>query len=193
MDSAVAKAQALLARASIDHLLEGEDHEGVLEALRTVYQETSLASPSKSIQPLQGLSPSKATALALSLRDLLHGEEEDYAIRFRAWLVALADVTEVTWIAATLPAALFAPAQHVPIKRSIFQVQARVHGAIPLTRQRPTPQGYARLRKVGLTTRDALITRGLQPADLLDIRNFCWETLRPRGLQVMRELGLSNV
>jgi len=191
VDSALAKARTALGRDALDQLLDADDHEGVIAALRTVYRETSLASPSKTIQPLEGLRPEKVRALATALRELLHGED-DFTDRFRGWLTALSGVTDVSWTAATLPAALFDPTEHAPIKPTVFQVQARVHGASPLTRKRPTPRGYDRMRRVALTTRDALVTRGLQPVDLLDIWSFCWETLRPRGQQLMRELGGSS-
>ena len=73
-----------------------------------------------------------------------------------------------------------------PVKR----IQARSLDPSAAVPKAPSPIGYARFQKLAHTVRDRLIQRGHAPADLIDVRGFIWETLRPRGVQTLDQIRL---
>lgn len=161
------------------------------EALLGLLKRTSLASPSKVVQPLSALDEAARTDIVSALHGVLSAAEEDLEERMRAWLLALdADGrVAVTWSMATLPLALADPQNHGCIKPRALRKQARVLGTDALVRRLPSPLGYAAARRVNGELAAALTQAGLQPGDSFDLRAFAWETLRPRGLARLAELN----
>ncbi len=189
VDAALELASTLLAAERLEGLLAAGDYVHVLGSLLRVLKHTSLANPTRVVSPLADAGTEHDEALARALVTLLHGEGT-HRRRFEGWLLALGEVEglEVSWPMATLPCALVHPARHVCVKHNVFQQQARIVSAAAVTRKRPTPLGYERMSAVARATHNALVEAGLKPADLLDVRSFIWETLRPSGQDTLAEL-----
>jgi hypothetical protein len=168
----------------------GED---VLNAAIKVLQLTKLASPSKLVKPLAeaGDTVETASEIGNAIRDLLHGEAK-YEDRLRAFVMILdgANVEAVTWPLVTLIPSLAQPQDHVAVQHRPFALQARSLDPSAAVPKAPSPIGYSRFQKLAHTVRDRLIQRGHTPADLIDVRGFIWETLRPRGVQTLDQIRL---
>lgn len=167
--------------------------EEVLALVIKVLQLTKLASPSKLVKPIAetGDSYESATALGNAIRELLHGEDK-FEDRLRAFVMTLdgTSIEAVTWPLVTLIPALAQPAVHVAVQHRPFALQARSLDPSAAVPKAPSPIGYARFQKLAHTVRDRLIQRGHAPADLIDVRGFIWETLRPRGVQTLDQIRL---
>jgi hypothetical protein len=187
VDAALEKAQEILGKEA----LEGKLSEEIIAATVEVLTLTKLASPSKLVRPFQDAAEANTEALGNAILALLHGEES-YDDRMRAFVMALdaAGIGNVTWPMVTLLPSLVHPAEHVAVNHRPFALQARSldpNSAVP---KAPSPIGYNRFQALAHTVRDRLIDRGHKPADLMDIRGFIWETLRPRGVQALDEVKL---
>lgn len=187
VEAALTKAQEILTKEA----LEGKLSEEIIAAVVEVMQLTKLASPSKLVRPFQEAAENNTEELGNAVLALLHGEES-YDDRMRAFVMALdaAGIGNVTWPMVTLLPSLVHPELHVAVNHRPFALQARSldpNSAVP---KAPSPIGYNRFQALAHTVRDRLIDRGHKPADLMDIRGFIWETLRPRGVQALDEIKL---
>lgn len=182
----MADAQRLL---SADELAKLKDPEAVRERLMTVLGSTDLTS-SKDTAPLRHLPAEHLKDLARVARELLHGDAP-YEERFAAWLEVLGRTPNerVSWPLATAPAGLLDPTQHVAIKPSIFRDQAQWMAPSMPYDAHPSPNAYERFLKMATEVKNRLEREGLHPADLLDVYDFIWTTLRPKGRKKLEELS----
>jgi len=189
VNSAVALAQETLSAEA----LADKTGEEVLALAVAVLKLTKLASPSKLVKPLSeaGDSHESATELGNAIRELLHGEAK-YEDRLRSFVMTLdgANMESVTWPLVTLLPALAQPNEHVAVQHRPFALQARSLDPSAAVPKAPSPIGYSRFQKLAHTVRDRLVQRGHTPADLIDVRGFIWETLRPRGVQTLDTIKL---
>ncbi|MCB9779254.1 MAG: hypothetical protein H6742_11875 [Alphaproteobacteria bacterium] len=190
-DPAIAVAQDLLAADRLADLVDkglwGKLHSAAIKVL----SRTSLASPSKVVEPLREMPDAFKERFGRALFALLHGGDPgDLQARFREWILALdaEGHVRVSWPMATVLPALFAPDRHVPVKWRVFRAQAQIVDPHVFVRQVPTPGGYLRARDLAVETGRRLADAGLEPRDLLDVREFIWQTLRPRGQEIALEL-----
>ncbi|MEC7949132.1 MAG: hypothetical protein VX265_16300 [Myxococcota bacterium] len=177
---------------SAEHLADKTGEE-VLALAIEVLKLTKLASPSKLVKPLAdaGDTHESATEIGNAIRELLHGEGK-FEDRLRTFVMTVdaAQVESVTWPLVTLIPALAQPHDHVAVQHRPFALQARSLDPSAAVPKAPSPIGYSRFQKLAQTVRDRLTQRGHTPADLIDVRGFIWETLRPRGVQALDQIKL---
>jgi hypothetical protein len=169
--------------------LESASSAEILAAAAVVLGTTGLASPSRLTRPLTETCEDDPEPVANALVGLLHGENP-YGERARAFIMALdrSGLANVTWPMVTLLPALYRPNEHVAVEHRPFALQARSldrNSAVP---RAPSPVGYQRFLALAEQVRTRLTERGQAPRDLIDVRGFIWETLRPRGQQTLEEI-----
>jgi hypothetical protein len=188
LDPDIVRAKTLLGKATLTTLIEEGRHEDVHDALVAVFKRTALIIPSKELRPLQELEGVHHEALAAGLFDLLHGEGR-YSDRLRDYILVLDRLKlPITWGMVTVPGGLVSPKTRLCPRRSVFRVQARTLRLRTVIRSSPTPRSYRSAMRIARRVSEALTERGLVPRDLLDVRIFIWETLRPRGIAQLAAL-----
>ena len=177
--------------------LQEENHCGILEVVRSILSKTDLVSLTQ-VRLLKGLDPDEEKALAESVVDLLHGDE-DFKVRFGGYLRVLTDIigTQPSWRMATvrssrmlwgwqmatvLPALAF-PQEHVCVRHSAFLRQAASISPKSKYSRRARVGPYQSFRQVAIAVRKRLQAAGQEPRDLLDVYDFVWATLRSAALE----------
>ncbi len=139
-------------------------------------------------QSLTELNEAKRIEFGQAVIDLLHGDAR-FGKRFAAWLVALDGLgVDMSWRLSTALLGLYSAQKHPVVRRRVFQLQARSTSPCKLPAT-PSLAGYRRARRVARVTRDKLVAAGLEPRSMLDVHAFIWETLRPKGQDIAKELG----
>lgn len=179
-DPAVARARERLSAKALGRLIKADDHEAVLGALIEVLDETNLVSAAK-LKPLRRLAAHRRSAAAEALRELLYGEGA-FAGRLEAWIQSLG---EASWELATAPTALVHPDRHVCVRPSVFKQQAQWMAPRLEHSSKPDAMVYMRYLKMAQAVQAALTEAGLPPADLLDVLDFIYDTLRPAVRKVL--------
>lgn len=185
LDPAIEQAQQVL---SAESLAQG-DMEETWSKLVDVFGSTS-AVGSKRLKSLKAIDDNDARqAIIGALHELLHSEEGRYRVRFDSWVQALANAgVPVNWRLATVVPALVGNHEHVRVRRTVFDQQAReVLPEITVPTQ-VSGVGYRRAKRIASATRRKLGEAGMEPKDMLDLSVFIWETLRPSGQKVLDEL-----
>lgn len=172
-DPTLELARKELNQPALDTLLEAGDHDGVIEAFARVLDKTNLVT-SKRVSDLRGLSPRRRPRAAVALRELLYGEAP-VDERFGELTNAL-DID--SWELLTAPLALLSPLEHVCVRPSTFRQQALWMAPRLKHASRPNAAAYRRYRAMAHELRNKLTEAGLPPADLLDVHDFIYETLR---------------
>lgn len=115
----------------------------------------------------------------MALYDWLHtdAEEADEDRQFNAFVRELRDAA--SWQLATCFAALVHPDRHTCVRTSSFMLQGKMLLSEFSVGRRPSARDYRRLCHVTQTVHRELEEAGLPPADLLDVHDFMWFTLRP--------------
>lgn len=186
----LAMAAETLTRSVLRDKLAAEDFSGVVGSLLAILQRTMLVKPANGYRPLAKVeSPAIEREIAVGVYALLYGEGR-YRQRLRTWIHVLENAlgSEPSWGMATLFPALVFPEEHVCVKRRVLALQAlevRPGSTIP---KKVNRRGYRKARRVARTTREKLVAAGLEPRDMLDVRRFIWDTLRPKALQIREEL-----
>jgi len=181
-----------LSAAALDEMIAAGDFTGAHTISIKVLEKTSLASPSKTVDPLIDMPPESHEAYARALRDLLWGEgEEEFEARYKAWLDALTagGLRELTWPMVTVLPALVRPDQDIAVRRKVFLAQARTVTPNRTFKVRPAPRSYVRYRRMAEKVRERLVEAGFQPRDMMDVHQFIWETLRPKGQEILSEIS----
>lgn len=160
----------------------------VFDALLAVLDTTSLVARRR-VLPLGMLGDDDKRALGTALADVLHGKAR-FRVRMERWLVALSNAVgrDMSWPLATAPLGLVHPERHVVVKRSVFLLQGRAVAPDSVVKKRPSRRAYRHAKRIAIRTRDALAEAGESPRDLLDVRAFIWETLRPAGRRRLDEI-----
>lgn len=112
---------------------------------------------------------------ALALREVLYGEGP-YAPRFDAFAKSLG-AKGVPWTIATVFAAAVHPNEHVVVRSTTSQKQARTLGVLEPSIAAPNGEEYAKHLAVAHALRDRLMALGRTPRDLFDVCTFSWRTL----------------
>lgn len=188
IDPDIARAQASLSKSVLGGRIAASEHKAIFTDFVQLMRKTALVSPSKEARPLSQLPAESHGALGEALFQLLHGEGR-YRERLRGYVLSLEALQlPVTWSMVTTPGALLAPQKWLSPKRTAFQLQARglkIRGALP---ENPTPRGYQMAIKIANRVKAVLTEADLPPRDLFDVRNFIWETLRPRGVEHLKTI-----
>ncbi len=174
---------AQISAAQLDPLIEGFSWPEIHARLVRVLGSTNLI-PAAQMRKLEQLKPSRE--LAVALRDWVAGvvdvgdggvEEAELDRRFNLLTRVLGPAG--SWPIVAAIAGLVAPESHTCVRPSVFETQAKM--LLPNFRlaKRPRYASYKQYLHVAQTVYDELDNAGLQPADLLDVYDFIWETLRP--------------
>ncbi|MCK5797928.1 MAG: hypothetical protein KAI47_12120 [Deltaproteobacteria bacterium] len=170
----IADAREALAPEVLDELLAREAYAEVVQQLVGVLGKTDLVNTKKTAA-LRHDTGHNQRAIALNLRELIHGEGP-LRPRFDAFIGLL---DKPSWELATLPLALYFPETHICVRPSVLKQQAL--WLAPRLDPSTTPRGksYDRYLAMAESLREKLIAAGLPPADMLDIADFAYATLRP--------------
>lgn len=177
-----------LSRDRLEGLMEQGDAAAIHTALTQVLRRTNLVDLKRDVRPLEALDEHAASQVAHALVHLLWGDAR-YRVRFKRWLEALRGVgIDPSWSLATVPSALVFPGEHVWVKHRAVDLQARSVRPGMSLRQKPNRRGYRKARQLIRKVDKKLRKKNLEPADMLDVSCFMWETLRPKGQSVLDEL-----
>ena len=165
---------------AIDTAIAEGRFEDVHSAVKSVLASTDLSRPSRDLPVLDGIEDGELPEFATALRAVLYEEGTPYSQRFTAWVKALGVAEAPGWELATVLPALVHCDTHVAVLPSAFQSQARWMAPRLKLGKAPTASHYNRLRTMALSVRKGLIERtDSPPRDLVDVRDFIWQTLRP--------------
>jgi hypothetical protein len=119
-------------------------------------------------------------ALAVAVRDLLHGETP-FEQRFDRYLGALASFfgEPARWEIATALSAIVHPSQHVCVQPAIFRQYLKATGSRATIAARPSNTAYARLVVIARFVSSQLVGQGEAPRDLVDALDFMRIALKP--------------
>ena len=177
-DAAIAHAHKRLTRAALDAVITAGEYHEIVPILEEVLDATDLVSK-KQLQPLHQLTVLEYHDVAVAVRDMLHGEGA-LDVRFDTLRRALTTRrSQPSWQLCTALAALVCPQEHVCVRPSVFNAQAKILKDAASARRRPNGASYVRLLALARNVSDGLINTGLQPRDMLDVYDFMWTTLRP--------------
>jgi len=179
-EAGIEHAQTTLSVESIDDLISSYNYRAVYEAAIALLSKTDIASTSTDVRPLRRLPEDLIPEFAVTLRDLLYGEDP-YPDRFGGYLALLEDHEETrpTWPMATVIQGLVHPQKHYCIKPSVFRQQARWLAPELSYSPQPSASRYQQYHAMAEDLKLRLTRAELEPIDNLDIYNFIWETMRP--------------
>jgi hypothetical protein len=182
-DAAVEKAREVLPKKAF-----AGDPSEVHAAASAVLKLTDLV-PAKERKAFAAIDEAHHESIATTLRALLYGESK-LTNRFDAWVRALERALgeAPSWQLATSLPGLIRADQHPAVRIGIYQRQAKWMAPGLRTSERPMGLLYTRLTSMMEAMRERLIEKGLQPRDLLDVRDFMWLTLKPAGRKRIMEL-----
>jgi len=185
-NAAVTEAQTLMARAELDELLAAGRYEVVLDRAHSVLTKSDLVTKSQ-LRPLD--SARRSAALAIALRNYLYEADADGA-HFDEFLRLLGRSSEgrISWPLMTALRALVNPDTDVCVKPSVFMAQARLVSPSLSNKSRPTGTMYNRWVAMAQDLRAQLAGSGVECADLLDVYDFVWLTLRPAARVLLLEV-----
>jgi len=187
-EPAMAYAQATLAAAAIQPLLEQEQTDKIVDRLRRVLQRCDLVRAAQDVRPLAELSIVQQDRVAKALCELLYGSGSD-AEKLAAWMSALAGAgMPSTWASATAPLALVHPNSYIAVRPSVFSLQARLLAPEQRLNSKPSATHYGWIKDMANRLLTHLRQQDLQPRDMMDVYEFVWLTLRPNGQKVLAEI-----
>lgn len=179
-EAGIEAAQTMLSVEALDSLLGSYNYRAVYDAAIAVLSKTDIASTSTDVRPLRRLPEELIPEYAVTLRDLLYGEDP-YDDRLGGYLALLEDHedTRPTWPMATVIQGLVHPQEHYCIKPSVFRQQARWLAPELSYSPNPSADRYMQYHAMAGDLKLRLSRAGLEPIDNLDVYNFVWETMRP--------------
>lgn len=182
------EAQELLTQEIVDDLIAKGDFDGVWDRAKQVLASTNLTT-SKDTAALRNLPEEHREAFAMALRDLLFGEGP-YEARFTRYVAVMNKSKDerVTWPLATAVQALVQPDLHVAIKPSVFRAQAQWMAPSMPYDANPSADLYGRMQRMAAEVMRRLEKEGRPARDFLDVYDFIWTTLRPKGRKLLKEL-----
>ncbi len=175
-------AQEALAPARAGSLIDEGRQEELTESLLNVLADTNLV-PLSHVKALREMDEDEVSEYAEVVFDLVHGEGS-FDDRFETYLESLTRFLggRPSWRVATALLGLTHPQEHVAVRRSAFIRQAGSIAPTGAYSRKPTVDAYRSFRRVALGARKRLEAAGHKPADLLDIHDFIWTTLRKSAL-----------
>ncbi len=174
------KAQGLSEEA-LTQLIDTGDFGGVHAEIVSLMSGTDLARKSEDLAPVEGMEPEGHEALARGLHGVLYGEGPDRD-RWRAWLSAL---PTKSWGAVTCVPGLVAPEREIVVKPSAARSQAKWMAPRLKVDKTADADTYLRLREMAGRVKQQLVARELEPADMIDVYEFMWRTLRPGARAIL--------
>ena len=185
-DAAIASAAAALDRDRLAEAIELERFAAVRDAVAQVLAKTDLVSK-KVADQFGRLEPTQA--LAMAVWELLFDEKQHGKCMDRFVRVLAKQGMKANWTLATVLPALRFPNRHVCVRPSVFTVQAQMvaPGFKPGTV--PTGKAYRKYLDVVDEVGRELAAAGRQPADLLDVAQFVFLTLRPAARERLAGAG----
>lgn len=180
------EARELLADERMREMMEANRHSEVVRECIELLESTSLVSSSQ-LEPMRRLRPDAQREFTVTLHDLLYGDAI-LARRFDRFADVLRAVDRsVSWQLATVLPALVRPDEHICVHPSTFRKQAAsLKPELDLPKE-VSALAYEGSLQLARATRAALSDKGLEPADLLDVRDFVWQTLRPSAKNILED------
>jgi hypothetical protein len=180
-EPAIERARSLLNAEELGPLVDEDKHEEVIARAQQAIEGCSLVSASQGAL-LSSVHPSKQRVFAVSLYEWLHGD--DVPARHFDRLVASLEGPKrsPSWPLVTAFAALVHPEDHVCVKPSVFQQQAKVLAPNLVLQRRPNHAQYELMCTLSDSITDELKARELTPQDRLDLHDFIWATIRPAAV-----------
>ena len=184
-DSAITHAQSELSREFLEQCA-ADNPQAAWEKVSDVLLATDLV-PQAQVTALKSAAASRATQQGvLALLGALHGEE-DFSMRFDAYVGALAEMLrkDPNWELATAPLALINPAENVCVRRTSYQTQA--DWLLPEFKEgkRVSALTYGGFLHLNKMVTDQLQAADLAPADNLDVHDFIKATTSPSAQSKM--------
>ncbi|TVP59364.1 MAG: hypothetical protein EA351_01665 [Gemmatimonadales bacterium] len=167
-------------------LIEEGRHGELTESILDVLAGTNLV-PLSHVKALRRLDEEESAEYAEVVFNLVHGDEplED---RFRKYLKMLTRFLggRPSWRTSTALLALTHPQTEVAVRRSAFIRQAGSIAPTGTYSRKPRVASYLSFRRVALGVKTRLEAAGHEPADLLDVHDFIWTTLRKSALDHLK-------
>ncbi|NVB37984.1 hypothetical protein G6O69_09080 [Pseudenhygromyxa sp. WMMC2535] len=179
-DPAIAEARELLAHDTLAQLADAGDHEEIMRRWIDVLAGTDLA-PSSHLAKLKSMPASADTSAALV--EVTRDPGQDGALRRLQVALVGARGPATSWQVLTGTLALLAPVTHLCVRPSVFSTQGSI--VIPNFKapSRPNEASYQRYLEVARLVTEELTELGHAPADMFDLYDFAWVTLRPAALK----------
>jgi hypothetical protein len=186
-DPAIERARSLLSAEELAPLIRDENHYEIIARAQQALEGCSLVSTSQAAL-LSSVHPSKQRAFAFALHDWLHGDDPP-ARHFDRLVTNLEGPKRTpSWPLVTAFAALVDPDNHVCVKPSVVQQQAKVLAPNLVLQRRPSHGEYELVRGLAQSITEELNARELVPKDRLDIHDFIWATIRPAAVTRIESL-----
>lgn len=168
----VAEARERLTPAALDPLFKAQSYAQVWDTVLSVLSHTDLA-PAAQLKKPKGVKEDAMKALALAVRELLHGAAP-YDQRFEGFLTAFqaAYGEAARWELATAVIAVYSPNEHVCVHPAAFKQQVKVMGGRGSAPTRASTAGYTRFLSVARLVANKLTEQNQEPRDLLDVYDF---------------------
>lgn len=178
----------LLAAERMQMLIDQHRHPEIVRSCIELLESTSLVTRSQ-LEVLRRLNNNAQRDFATTLYDLLY-DDSILARRFDRFVQVLRTVDSrgPSWQLATVFGALVKPDEHVCVHPSTFRKQAA-----SLKPELDLPKEVSALAYRGVldlvnATRKALNDKGIEPADLMDVKDFVWQTLRPSAKKILDDI-----
>lgn len=191
-DAAITQAQELLGQERLSELLTSDKHDTIWKDALAVLDATDLV-PKAQLKPYRIEDATKVRALAEALVKHLHGDGDEQE-RHAHFLKQLREVSgkSVPWQVATALASLVHPANHVCIRPTSFQLQARSMAPRLPALSHASASSYARYLAMAKRIAAKLSDDALKPRDLMDVHDFVRLTTRPAAKKLLASLQASD-
>jgi len=175
-------AREALDRSRAGSLIDEGRHGELTESILDVLAGTNLV-PLSHVKNLRRLDEDESTEYAEAIFQLVHGEDP-LADRFKSYLETLTRLLggRPSWRIATALLALTHPQSEVAVRRSAFIRQAGSIAPTGMYSRKPRASSYQSYRRVAVGVKGRLEAAGHEPADMLDVHDFIWTTLRKSAL-----------
>jgi len=124
-------------------------------------------------------------------RIFLYGTESE-VVRFDALRRAIG-ADSWTWPVISTLRGLVDPLGEVPIRPSVFAMQAKAIAHTITAARVPSARTYEAYLRLARHVRDWLVAQSVEPKDLIDVHDFIWETLRPAARKRIAAAGAGGV
>jgi hypothetical protein len=184
---AIAQARELLSESELRQLLARRRFDEIVTRAKLVLEATSLVTAAQ-LEPLNRLLPERMQAFAEGLDGLLYGEGRAELLLLR-FIQPMTEKGKVSWPLATALFALVHAESHVCVRPATFRTQAKWMAPRLSVPSGPDGRTYGRLLSLAESVRGKLALSGHEPADMLDVHDFMWTTLRPAARKVLLEVA----
>ena len=183
----MATAARVLSLKNIDKRRADGEHTLLWDEVTGLIGSTDLV-PTAHSGHLRKLTP--GPVLSDALRTYLHGDEPEVT-RFDALRRAIGS-SAWTWPIVSTLLALRQPLTDVPIRPSVFALQAKALAITISAAKTPSARAYRSFVGLASHVRDWLVAHEIPPKDLIDVHDFIWETLRPAARKRISAGGFSE-